>query len=122
MGAYALSEAGSGSDAFALACRAADSGDHFVLNGRKLWITNALEAGLFIVFANVNPEEGYKGITAFLVERDFPGFSVGKKEDKLGIRASSTCELILEDCRVPKAATCSARHWQGLQDRDRNIE
>ena len=88
---------------FALACRAADNGDHFVLNGRKLWITNALEAGLFIVFANVNPEEGYKGITAFLVERDFPGFSVGKKEDKLGIRASSTCELILEDCRVPKA-------------------
>ena len=103
VGAYALSEAGSGSDAFALACRAVDNGDHFVLNGRKLWITNAVEAGLFIVFANVNPEDGYKGITAFLVERDFPGFSVGKKEDKLGIRASSTCELILEDCRVPKA-------------------
>ncbi len=103
VGAYALSEAGSGSDAFALACRATDKGDHFILNGRKLWITNALEAGLFIVFANVNPELGYKGITAFLIEADFPGFSVGKKEDKLGIRASSTCELILEDCRVPKA-------------------
>lgn len=102
VGAYALSEAGSGSDAFALACRATDKGDHFIVNGRKLWITNALEAGLFIVFANVNPEAGYKGITAFLIEKDFPGFSVGKKEDKLGIRASSTCELILEDCRVPK--------------------
>ncbi len=102
VGAYALSEAGSGSDAFALACRAADRGDHFVLNGRKLWITNAVEAGLFIVFANMNPELGYKGITAFLIEPDFPGFSVGRKEDKLGIRASSTCELILEDCRVPK--------------------
>jgi len=102
VGAYALSEAGSGSDAFALACRATDKGDHFILNGRKLWITNALEAGLFIVFANINPELGYKGITAFLIEGDFPGFSVGKKEDKLGIRASSTCELILEDCRVPK--------------------
>src|SRR5262250_1863577 len=101
--AYALSEAGSGSDAFALACRAADEGDHFVLNGRKLWITNAAEAGLFIVFANVNPEQGYKGITAFLIERDFSGFTVGKKEDKLGIRASSTCELVLEDCRVPKS-------------------
>src|SRR5437870_12438627 len=103
VGAYALSEAGSGSDAFALACRAVDKGDHFILNGRKLWITNAVEANLFIVFANVNPEQGYKGITAFLVERDFPGFAVGKKEDKLGIRASSTCDLILEDCRVPKA-------------------
>src|SRR5262249_46046284 len=103
VGAYALSEAGSGSDAFALSCRAIDKGEHFVLNGRKLWITNAVEAGLFIVFANVNPELGYKGITAFLIERDFPGFSVGKKEDKLGIRASSTCELILEDCVVPKA-------------------
>ena len=102
VGAYALSEAGSGSDAFALSCRAVDQGDHFILNGRKLWITNALEAGVFIVFATVNPEQGYKGITAFLVERDFPGFSVGKKEDKLGIRASSTCELILEDCRVPR--------------------
>jgi short/branched chain acyl-CoA dehydrogenase len=103
VGAYALSEAGSGSDAFALACRAVDKGDDFILNGRKLWITNAVEAGLFIVFANINPELGYKGITAFLVEREFAGFSVGKKEDKLGIRASSTCELVLEDCRVPKA-------------------
>ena len=103
VGAYALSEAGSGSDAFALACRAVDSGGHYVLNGRKLWITNAAEAGLFIVFANINPEAGYRGITAFLVGRDSPGFSVGKKEDKLGIRASSTCELILEDCQVPKS-------------------
>ena len=102
VGAYALSEAGSGSDAFALSTRASDQGDHWVLNGRKLWITNAAEAGVFIVFANANPEAGYKGITAFLIEHDFPGFQVGKKEDKLGIRASSTCELILEDCRVPK--------------------
>jgi alkylation response protein AidB-like acyl-CoA dehydrogenase len=102
VGAYALSEAGSGSDAFALACRAVDKGDHYLLNGRKLWITNALEAGLFIVFATVDPDAGYKGITAFVVEKDFPGFTVGKKEDKLGIRASSTCELILEDCVVPK--------------------
>jgi alkylation response protein AidB-like acyl-CoA dehydrogenase len=102
VGAYALSEAGSGSDAFALATRAADKGDHWVLNGRKLWITNAAEAGVFIVFANANPDAGYKGITAFMIERDFPGFQVGKKEDKTGIRASSTCELILEDCRVPK--------------------
>jgi len=103
VGAYALSEAGSGSDAFALACRATEKGDRFLLNGRKLWITNAVEAGLFIVFANVNPEQCYKGITAFLIEREFPGFSIGKKEDKLGIRASSTCELILEDCLVPKS-------------------
>jgi short/branched chain acyl-CoA dehydrogenase len=102
VGAYALSEAGSGSDAFALATKAEDKGDHWVLNGRKLWITNAAEAGIFIVFANANPDAGYKGITAFLVERDFLGFSVGKKEDKTGIRASSTCELILEDCVVPK--------------------
>ena len=102
VGAYALSEAGSGSDAFALATRAEDKGDHWVLNGRKLWITNAFEAEIFIVFANANPDAGYKGITAFLIERDFPGFQVGKKEDKTGIRASSTCELILEDCRVPK--------------------
>ena len=102
VGAYALSEAGSGSDAFALATRAEDKGDHWVLNGQKLWITNAFEAEIFIVFANANPDAGYKGITAFLIERDFPGFQVGKKEDKLGIRASSTCELILEDCRVPK--------------------
>jgi butyryl-CoA dehydrogenase/short/branched chain acyl-CoA dehydrogenase len=103
LGAYALSEPGAGSDAFSLAARARQDGDHFILNGRKLWITNAKEAGLFIVFATVNPELGYKGITAFLIERDTPGFSVGKKEDKLGIRASSTCELILEDCRVPRA-------------------
>jgi alkylation response protein AidB-like acyl-CoA dehydrogenase len=102
VGAYALSEAGSGSDAFALACRATDQGDHYVLNGRKLWITNAAEAGIFIVFATVDPDAGYKGITAFLIDRDAPGFTVGKKEDKLGIRASSTCELILEDCIVPK--------------------
>lgn len=103
LASYALSEAGSGSDAFALATRAVDAGDHYKLTGRKLWITNAGEAGLFLLFANVNPEAGYKGITAFLVEREFPGFKVGKKEDKLGIRASSTCELILDDCRVPKA-------------------
>jgi butyryl-CoA dehydrogenase/short/branched chain acyl-CoA dehydrogenase len=103
VGAYALSEASSGSDAFSLAARARQDGDHFVLNGRKLWITNAKEAGLFIVFANLNPELGYKGISAFLIEQDTAGFSVGKKEDKLGIRASSTCELILEDCRVPRA-------------------
>jgi butyryl-CoA dehydrogenase/short/branched chain acyl-CoA dehydrogenase len=102
LGAYGLSEANSGSDAFALASRAREDGDHFILNGRKLWITNAKEAGLFIVFVNANPDAGYRGITAFLVERGTPGFTVGKKEDKLGIRASSTCELILEDCRVPK--------------------
>ena len=102
LGAYALSEANSGSDAFALATRAREDGGHFILNGRKLWITNAREAGLFIVFANVNPDAGYRGITAFLIERGTPGFTVGKKEDKLGIRASSTCELILEDCRVPR--------------------
>jgi len=100
VGSYALSEAGSGSDAFALATRAARDGDGYRLTGRKLWITNAAEAGLFLVFATVNPEEGYKGITAFLIARDTPGLSVGKKEDKLGIRASSTCEVILEDCRV----------------------
>jgi short/branched chain acyl-CoA dehydrogenase len=100
---YALSEAGSGSDAFALATRAVDSGDHYRITGRKLWITNAHEAGLYLLFATVNPEAGYKGITAFLIEREFPGFTVGKKEDKLGIRASSTCELILDDCRVPKS-------------------
>jgi short-chain 2-methylacyl-CoA dehydrogenase len=100
---YALSEAGSGSDAFALATRAVPDGDSYRLTGRKLWITNAGEAGLFLLFANVNPEQGYKGITAFLVERDFPGFQVGKKEDKLGIRASSTCELILDGCCVPAA-------------------
>ena len=103
LGAYALSEAGSGSDAFAMTTRAADRGDHWTLTGRKLWITNAGEADLFIVFANANPEAGYRGITAFLVERNFSGFAVGKKEDKLGIRASSTCELLLEDCHVPRA-------------------
>src|SRR5579859_3316314 len=102
VGAYALSEAGSGSDAFALQTRATLKGSEYVLNGRKLWITNGKEAGLFILFATLDPSAGYKGITAFLVEKDFPGFAVGKKEDKLGIRASSTCELILEDCRVPK--------------------
>jgi len=102
VGAYALSEAGSGSDAFAMASRAEDHGNHFLLNGRKLWITNAAEAGLFLLFANARPEAGYKGITAFLIERSFPGFQVGKKEDKLGIRASSTCELILDNCRVPR--------------------
>jgi alkylation response protein AidB-like acyl-CoA dehydrogenase len=102
VGAYALSEAGSGSDAFALATRAVDKGDHFLLNGRKLWITNGNEAEIFVVFANLNPEAGYRGITAFIVEKSFEGFSVGKKENKLGIRASSTTELILEDCRVPK--------------------
>lgn len=102
VGAYALSEAGSGSDAFALATRASEAGGDWVLNGRKLWITNSAEAGLFIVFANTNPDAGYKGITAFLVERDFAGFQIGKKEDKTGIRASSTCELMFEDCRVPK--------------------
>jgi alkylation response protein AidB-like acyl-CoA dehydrogenase len=102
VGAYALSEAGSGSDAFALQTRARAAGDDWVLDGRKLWITNGAEAGLYIVFANVDPEAGYKGITAFIVERDADGFSVGKKEDKLGIRASSTCELILEGCRVPR--------------------
>jgi alkylation response protein AidB-like acyl-CoA dehydrogenase len=104
VGAYALSEAGSGSDAFALTTRAIETPDGFILNGRKLWITNAQEAGLFIVFATVNPEAGYRGITAFVVERDTPGFTVGRKEDKLGIRASSTCELLLEDCRVPRAS------------------
>jgi len=103
LGAYALSEAGSGSDAFALQTRADLKGSDYVLNGRKLWITNGKEAGLFVLFASVDPSAGYKGITAFLIEKDFAGFTVGKKEDKLGIRASSTCELILEDCRVPKA-------------------
>jgi alkylation response protein AidB-like acyl-CoA dehydrogenase len=103
IGAYALSEAGSGSDAFAMATRGKEDGDSYVLTGRKLWITNGNEAHVFMVFANVNPDAGYRGITAFLVERDMPGFSVGKKEDKLGIRASSTCELLLDGCRVPKA-------------------
>src|SRR5580765_1223836 len=102
VGAYALSEAGSGSDAFAMQTRATDAGDHFVLNGRKLWITNGKEAEIFVLFANANPEAGYRGITAFIVEKGFEGFTVGKKENKLGIRASSTTELILEDCKVPK--------------------
>src|SRR5215472_13612029 len=100
--AYALSEAGSGSDAFAMATRAEDRGDHFLITGRKLWITNAAEAGLFLLFANARPEAGYKGVTAFLIEGEFSGFQVGKKEDKLGLRASSTCELILDNCRVPR--------------------
>jgi alkylation response protein AidB-like acyl-CoA dehydrogenase len=101
VGAYALSEAGSGSDAFALKTRAVDKGDHYELTGQKLWITNGNEAEIFIVFATIDPEAGYKGITAFIVEKGFEGFSVGKKEDKLGIRASSTTELILDNCRVP---------------------
>jgi len=103
VGAFALSEAGSGSDAFALSTRAVRNGNEFRLSGRKLWITNAAEAGVYLVFANANPEAGHKGITCFIVERDTPGFQVGKKEDKLGIRASSTCELILDDCPVPAA-------------------
>ena len=103
LGSYALSEAGSGSDAFALATRAEKRGDSYVLNGRKLWITNGAEAGLYVVFANVDPSAGYKGITAFIIERDFAGFGVGKKEDKLGIRASSTVELLLDNCEVPAA-------------------
>ncbi|MBO0724248.1 MAG: acyl-CoA dehydrogenase [Blastocatellia bacterium] len=102
VGAYCLSEAGSGSDAFAMQTKAEDKGDHYLINGRKMWITNGNEAGLFIVFANADPGKGYKGVTAFIVERDFPGFSVGKKEDKLGIRASSTCELLFDNCRAPK--------------------
>jgi alkylation response protein AidB-like acyl-CoA dehydrogenase len=103
VGAYALSEAGSGSDAFALSCRATVDGDDWILNGHKLWITNGHEAGLYIVFATVDPDAGYKGITAFLVERESEGFSIGKKEDKLGIRASSTTEIVFEDVRVPGA-------------------
>ncbi|MCA1818403.1 MAG: acyl-CoA dehydrogenase [Acidobacteria bacterium] len=102
VGAYALSEAGSGSDAFALKTTAKDAGDAYVLNGQKLWITNGNEAEIFVVFANAKPEEGYRGITAFIVEKSFEGFSVGKKENKLGIRASSTTEIILDNCRVPK--------------------
>jgi short-chain 2-methylacyl-CoA dehydrogenase len=101
VGAYALSEATSGSDAFSLRCRAEPKGSAYVLNGQKLWTTNGEEASLYIVFANADLDKGYKGITAFLVERTAPGFSVGKKEDKLGIRASSTCEIILEHCEVP---------------------
>jgi butyryl-CoA dehydrogenase/short/branched chain acyl-CoA dehydrogenase len=102
LGAYALSEAGSGSDAFAMQTRAVDQGDHYLLNGQKLWITNGNEAEIFVLFANANPEAGYRGITAFIVEKSFDGFAVGKKENKLGIRASSTTELILTDCKVPK--------------------
>ncbi len=102
VGAYALSEAGSGSDAFAMSSVALDRGDHFLVRGRKLWITNAQESGVFLVFANAKPEAGYRGVTAFLIERGSPGFEVGRKEDKLGIRASSTCELLLEDCRAPR--------------------
>lgn len=102
VGAYALSESSSGSDAFALKLRAEEKGDKFILNGQKLWITNANEAQVFLVFANIDPSKGYKGITGFIVERNFPGFKVGKKEDKLGIRASSTCELMFENCEVPK--------------------
>jgi alkylation response protein AidB-like acyl-CoA dehydrogenase len=102
VGAYALSEAGSGSDAFAMQTRAVDRGDHYLLNGQKLWITNGNEAEIFVLFANANPEAGYRGITAFVVEKAFEGFAVGKKENKLGIRASSTTELILTDCKVPK--------------------
>jgi alkylation response protein AidB-like acyl-CoA dehydrogenase len=102
VGAYALSEAGSGSDAFAMQTRALDKGDHYLINGQKLWITNGNEAEIFILFANANPEAGYRGITAFIVEKGFAGFSVGKKENKLGIRASSTTELILDGCKVPK--------------------
>src|SRR5437867_7202530 len=102
VGAYALSEAGSGSDAFAMQTRALDKGDHYLIKGQKLWITNGNEAEIFILFANANPEAGYRGITAFIVEKNFAGFTVGKKEDKLGIRASSTTELILEDCAVPR--------------------
>jgi alkylation response protein AidB-like acyl-CoA dehydrogenase len=102
VGAYALSEASSGSDAFALKTKAVDKGDYYEISGQKLWITNGNEAEIFIVFATVDPNAGYKGITAFIVEKGFEGFSVGKKEDKLGIRASSTTELILDNCRVPK--------------------
>lgn len=102
VGAYCLSEAGSGSDAFALQTRAVESGDGYRITGRKLWITNGNEADIFLVFANINPEAGYRGITAFVIERGTPGFTVGKKEDKLGIRASSTCELLFEDCHVTK--------------------
>lgn len=102
VGAYALSEASSGSDAFALKTKAVDKGDHYELNGQKLWITNGNEAEIFVLFATIDPDAGYKGITAFIVEKGFEGFSVGKKEDKLGIRASSTTELILDNCKVPK--------------------
>ena len=114
---YALSEASSGSDAFGLKTTAKKDGDSYILNGSKLWISNAAEAGLFIVFTTVDSSLGYKGITAFLVERDTPGFTVGKKEDKLGIRASSTCELLMNDCRVPATAVLG-EVGKGLQDCD----
>ena len=103
VGAYALSESSSGSDAFALKLRGEEKGDNYVLNGHKLWITNGNEADIFLVFANLDPSKGYRGITGFIVERGTPGFTVGKKEDKLGIRASSTCELLFENCEIPKA-------------------
>lgn len=114
VGAYALSEAGAGSDAFALAARAEADGDGYVLTGRKLWITNAAEAGLFLVFANANPDSGYRGITCFVVERDAAGLQVGRKEEKLGIRASSTCELVLDDVRVP-AGNVLGKEGQGYK-------
>ena len=121
VGAYALSEASSGSDAFALQTRATRDGDGWLLTGRKLWITNAAEAGIYLVFANADPEAGYKGITCFIVERDTPGFQVGKKEDKLGIRASSTCELILDNCPLP-AANVLGEVGKGYQRRHRDPE
>src|SRR4026207_2148517 len=102
VGAYALSEPSSGSDAFAMQTRPVEKNDHYIINGRQVWITNGIEADIFVLFANANPEAGYRGITAFVVEKSLPGFSIGKKENKLGIRASSTVELILEDCKVPK--------------------
>ena len=117
VGAYALSEAASGSDAFALETRAVRRGSDYVLNGQKLWITNAKEAGLFMVFATIDPAAGYKGVTAFLVEKGMAGFEVGRKEDKLGIRASSTCELIFRDCVLPGDAD-ARRAREGLQDCD----
>src|SRR5258708_21686147 len=101
VGAYALSESGSGSDAFGMSARADKKGDRWILNGQKLWITNGAEAGVFVVFANADPSAGYHGITAFIIEREFKGFKVGKKEDKLGIRASSTTEVLLDNCEVP---------------------
>ena len=119
VGAYALSEAGSGSDAFALQTRAEDKGDHYVVNGRKLWITNGKEASLFVLLATVDPSAGYKASPRSWWRRTFEGFTVGKKEDKLGIRASSTCELILEDCKVPEGKR-ARRSRQGLQDRHRD--
>ena len=119
VGAYALSEAGSGSDAFALTTRAGEDGDAFVLSGRKLWITNANEADIFIVFATLNPDAGYRGITAFIVERGVRGFTVGKKEDKLGIRASSTCELLFDDCRVPRGEPARRARARATRSRSR---